>query len=80
LRVIDPVVRANVDLELRNTAGEVTVLTWVSSDQSLDSDENPGSACSVLERVDASGVLVSLFNPPEPSVAYKLRLSRWQHE
>jgi hypothetical protein len=72
--------RADVDLELRNTAGEVTVLTRVSGDQSLDPNEDPGSTRSVLERVDPLGVLVSLVYPHGPIVAQRLRLSRYHHE
>jgi hypothetical protein len=80
LRVVDPVARADVDLELRNTAGEVTVLTRVSGDQSLDPNEDPGSTRSVLERVDPLGVLFSLVYPNESSVAQRLRMSSCRYE
>lgn len=42
LRAIGAVARANVDPEFRDAASQVTVLTSVSSDQSLASDEDPG--------------------------------------
>jgi hypothetical protein len=51
-RAMNPLSRTRVDIELRDTAGEICMPPGTSMNQPIDLNLNPRAASHILERVD----------------------------
>ena len=79
-RVIDAVPRPDINLEFRDAAGKVSMLTRVAVKQAINSNLNPGTSSQILQRVDSVTELTCSFDAHKPIVAYGLRPSRPQSD
>ena len=62
LRVVDPLTGSDIDLEFGDTIGEVSVLAGIAIDQSINADQDSGSARAIPEGVDPIAILISLLD------------------
>src|SRR5262249_52741790 len=73
LRVVDSIPRTDIDLQLRNAIGQVSVLPRVTVYQTVNPDQDSGSSRAILQPVNPIAILISLLDPHAARVAQKLR-------
>src|SRR3990172_11912250 len=62
--VVDPVPRAEIDLEFANAVGQRSMLAWIAIYQAIHTDLDSRASSPILERVDPVSIdLCDLYAP-----------------